>query len=68
MVWNPHGINLFHLTATEGRVEVRADLLGDQRDDRPMESAVSRLGLEPSVTRVRWQIRSNRPGEMGADA
>ena len=38
-----------------GRVEVRADLTGDQRDDRQMESAVSRLSLEPSVTSVGWR-------------
>jgi uncharacterized membrane protein YhiD involved in acid resistance len=29
---------------------------GDQRDDRQMESAVSRLSLEPSVTSVGWHI------------
>ncbi|MBW4716862.1 MgtC/SapB family protein [Saccharothrix obliqua] len=38
-----------------GFVEVRAELVGDQRDDRQMESAVSRLSLEPAVTSVRWQ-------------
>jgi putative Mg2+ transporter-C (MgtC) family protein len=37
-------------------VEVRAELTGDQRDDRQMESAVSRLSLEPSVTSVGWHI------------
>ncbi|MEC3979978.1 MgtC/SapB family protein [Amycolatopsis sp. H20-H5] len=36
-------------------VEVRAELIGDQRDDAQMESAVSRLSLEPSVTSVRWE-------------
>ncbi|MFI6169527.1 MgtC/SapB family protein [Nocardia sp. NPDC051052] len=41
---------------TPGRVEVRAELFGDQRDDRQMESAVSRLSLEPSVTSVGWHI------------
>ncbi|WP_330256357.1 hypothetical protein OG874_18415 [Nocardia sp. NBC_00565] len=34
----------------------RAELTGDQRDDRQMESAVSRLSLEPSVTSVGWHI------------
>ncbi|WP_433733839.1 MgtC/SapB family protein [Nocardia sp. CA-129566] len=43
-------------TDTCGRVEVRAELTGDQRDDRQMESAVSRLSLEPSVTSVGWHI------------
>ncbi len=41
-------------TNTNGHVEVRAELVGDQRDDRQMESAVSRLSLEPSVTSIRW--------------
>ncbi|WP_425266166.1 hypothetical protein [Amycolatopsis pretoriensis] len=36
-------------------VEVRAELIGDQRDDAQMESAVSRLSLEPSVSSVRWE-------------
>ncbi|RZS36403.1 putative Mg2+ transporter-C (MgtC) family protein [Herbihabitans rhizosphaerae] len=40
----------------DGLVEVRAELAGDQRDDKQMESAVSRLSLEPSVTSVRWQV------------
>ena len=39
----------------ERTVEVRAELVGDQRDDAQMESAVSRLSLEPSVTSVRWE-------------
>ncbi|RDI18364.1 MgtC/SapB family protein [Lentzea flaviverrucosa] len=37
-------------------VEVRAVLTADQRDDKQMESAVSRLSLEPSVTSVRWRV------------
>lgn len=43
-------------TDVAGRVQVRAELNGDQRDDRQMESAVSRLSLEPSVTSVGWHI------------
>ncbi|MFI6865873.1 MgtC/SapB family protein [Nocardia sp. NPDC050406] len=39
-----------------GKVEVRAELLADRRDDRQMESAVSRLSLEPHVTSVGWRI------------
>ncbi|MFE9577967.1 MgtC/SapB family protein [Nocardia sp. NPDC006044] len=46
-------------TGTPGRVEVRAELFGDQRDDRQMESAVSRLSLEPSVTSVGWHIATS---------
>ncbi|ONI81558.1 hypothetical protein ALI144C_19790 [Actinosynnema sp. ALI-1.44] len=45
-------------SANEGYVEVRAELAGDRRDDKQMESAVSRLSLEPSVTSVRWQVTS----------
>jgi len=41
-----------------GLVEVRAALSADQRDDKQMESAVSRLSLEPSVTSVRWQVHT----------
>ncbi len=40
----------------EGLVEVVAELVGEQRDDRQMETAVSRLSLEPSVTSVGWNI------------
>lgn len=36
-------------TGSNGGVEVRAELAGDQRDDRQMESAVSRLSMEPSA-------------------
>lgn len=42
-------------TDTDGQVQVRAELSADQRDDKQMESAVSRLSMEPSVTSVRWQ-------------
>nr|WP_228783977.1 hypothetical protein [Nocardia cyriacigeorgica] len=41
---------------TTGQVTVRVDLVGDQRDDRQMGSAVTRLSLEPAVTRVGWRI------------
>lgn len=50
---------------TTGLVTVRADLVGDQRDDREMESAVSRLSLEPSVTSVGWRI-AGEPTEVRA--
>lgn len=42
----------------DGHVEVRAELAADQRDDKQMESAVSRLSLEPAVTSVRWDVRT----------
>ena len=35
---------------------VRAELAADQRDDPQMESAISRLSLEPSVSSVRWHV------------
>ncbi len=41
-----------------GLVEVRAALTAEQRDDKQMESAVSRLSLEPSVTSVRWRVHT----------
>lgn len=44
-------------TDGDGGVEVRAELISDQRDDRRMESAVSRLSMEPSVTSVRWRAQ-----------
>lgn len=39
-----------------GRVEVCATLRAPERDDKGMETAVSRLSFEPSVISVRWQI------------
>jgi len=54
-------------TEVAGRVEVRAELTGDQRDDRQMESAVSRLSLEPSVTSVGWHIAIDEQAQ-GAQA
>jgi putative Mg2+ transporter-C (MgtC) family protein len=44
-----------------GQVEVRAELSADQRNDKQMESAVSRLSLEPSVTSVRWETELSYP-------
>jgi len=48
-----------------GQVEVRAELSADQRDDKQMESAVSRLSMEPSVTSVRWQADLAYPDQDG---
>ncbi|HEV3360021.1 MAG TPA: MgtC/SapB family protein [Pseudonocardiaceae bacterium] len=42
----------------DGLVEVRAELVADNRDDKQMELAVSRLSLEPQVTSVRWDVRT----------
>lgn len=39
-----------------GQVEVCAALAAFQRDDKRMESVVSRLSFEPSVISVRWQV------------
>ncbi|RUQ02551.1 MgtC/SapB family protein [Microbacterium sp. HSID17254] len=43
-------------------VEVCAALTAEQRDDKQMEAAVSRLSLEPSVTSVRWQVDDRYSG------
>jgi putative Mg2+ transporter-C (MgtC) family protein len=48
-------------SAGEGYVEVRAELVADNRDDKQMELAVSRLSLEPQVTSVRWDVRTEQP-------
>ena len=47
-------------SAGEGYVEVRAELVADSRDDKQMELAVSRLSLEPQVTSVRWDVRTEQ--------
>lgn len=38
------------------RVEVRAELVTQGRDDRRLEEAVNRLSLEPGVSAVRWEV------------
>ena len=35
---------------------MRATLAADGRDDRALESAISQLSMEPSVTAVRWNV------------
>lgn len=51
------------------RAEVRADLLGESRQDKALEDVVSRLSLEPGVIGVSWRASSelmdNRQGEAG---
>jgi putative Mg2+ transporter-C (MgtC) family protein len=54
-------------TDIAGHVEVRAELVGDRRDDRQMESAVSRLSLEPSVSAIRWAADSPLVGAGDAE-
>ncbi|MGF6884411.1 putative Mg2+ transporter-C (MgtC) family protein [Nocardia sp. GAS34] len=49
-------VSISSKNAGAGQVEVTAELIGDERDDRQMESAVSALSLEPSVTSVGWSI------------
>jgi putative Mg2+ transporter-C (MgtC) family protein len=56
----------YHLRALESaditdadRVEVRAELVTIGRNDEQIETAAGRLGLEPSVTAVRWQVIEN---------
>ncbi|WFR71366.1 MgtC/SapB family protein [Prescottella defluvii] len=43
-------------TSATGQVEVVAELTAAHRDDALLESAVSRLSLEPLVTRVQWTV------------
>jgi putative Mg2+ transporter-C (MgtC) family protein len=56
----------YHLRALESadiadadRVEVKAELVTIGRNDEQIETAAGRLGLEPSVTAVRWQVIEN---------
>lgn len=57
---------VFHLQSIsssdtdQGLVEVRATLTADERDDRSLESAISQLSLEPSVSSVRWDVLTDR--------
>ncbi|WP_019200738.1 MgtC/SapB family protein [Tsukamurella sp. 1534] len=46
-----------------GQVEVRATLTSDGRDDRGLETAISQLSMEPSVTAVRWDVLTARDEE-----
>lgn len=47
-------------------VEVSAELRTTGRDDTQIETAAGRLGLEPSVTSVRWQA-IERNGQLALD-
>ncbi|MER2207467.1 MAG: MgtC/SapB family protein, partial [Rhodococcus sp. (in: high G+C Gram-positive bacteria)] len=42
------------------RVRVVAELAAAERDDGLLESAVSRLSLEPLVTHVRWEVEPSK--------
>jgi putative Mg2+ transporter-C (MgtC) family protein len=46
-------------------VEVRAELVAAGRKDEQIEAAAGRLGLEPSVTSVRWQIVAPATAGLG---
>jgi putative Mg2+ transporter-C (MgtC) family protein len=41
----------------------------EHRDDKQLESAISRLSMEPSVTSVRWQaeLTDGRNGAAGTE-
>ncbi|MCX2714876.1 MgtC/SapB family protein [Mycolicibacterium sp. J2] len=43
-------------TNTGGQVQVCAAVTAAERDDKAMETAISRLSIEPAVTSVRWQV------------
>ena len=55
-----HGYQLRALESTDidgtDLVEVRAELATIGRNDEQIERAAGRLGLEPSVTSVRWHV------------
>ncbi|MBP1159304.1 putative Mg2+ transporter-C (MgtC) family protein [Rhodococcus sp. PvR044] len=51
-------VRSFDLPET-GEVTVLAELTADERDDRLLESAVSRLSMEPLVTHVRWSVETD---------
>jgi putative Mg2+ transporter-C (MgtC) family protein len=51
-------------TGETGQVEVAAELIGDERDDRQMESAVSALSLEPSVAMEHSAHRRTGGGQL----
>ncbi|WP_041407314.1 MgtC/SapB family protein [Segniliparus rotundus] len=52
---------LISMTSTEtdhdGLVEVRAEFSAEHREDRQLEVVTTPLGLEPSVSSVRWGVR-----------
>ncbi|MDW8358853.1 MgtC/SapB family protein [Thermus sp.] len=41
---------------TPGRLGLRAELLGQERQDRHLEEVVARLSLHPGVSAVRWRV------------
>ncbi|OAB59701.1 hypothetical protein AY600_10090 [Phormidium willei BDU 130791] len=44
------------LETHKGRVEVKAKLITQTRDDELLEQAISRISLEPSVIAVSWRV------------
>ena len=56
-----HAVASRDLDAGSGLVEVTAELHSYGRDDLALETAVSRLSLEPSVSSVTWNIREPAP-------
>ena len=54
-------------TGTNGHVEVRAELVGDQRDDRQMESAVSRASSPRSPASAGPPMTSPKPNRQIPD-
>lgn len=46
-------------------VQIRVDLAADERDDTHMETAISQVALEPTVTGVRWHIHDEDARTIG---
>ncbi|QHC27199.1 MgtC/SapB family protein [Streptomyces sp. GS7] len=56
--------SVFSRDAEEGKVTVAAELTTERRDDSLLETAVSRLSLEPAVSAVSWTV-IGYPAENG---
>ncbi|MFI1200868.1 MgtC/SapB family protein [Streptomyces sp. NPDC020883] len=48
--------SVFSRDAEEGKVTVAAELTTERRDDSLLETAVSRMSLEPAVSAVSWTV------------
>ena len=63
-----HGYHLRALRSEDvpdsNRVEVTAELVTTGRDDAQIETAAGRVGLEPTVTAVRWQVDEQRSDRL----
>jgi len=61
-----HSVQSHDLDGGSGLVEVTAELQRHGRDDVALETAVSRLSLEPSVSSVTWTTTEPEPALLAA--